>query len=107
MIGVRILFLILYFLKEVIVANFQIAQLVFWKSENVKPALLKIPLDVKTDRGIFLLSSMITLTPGTLSIEVTEDRKFLYVHVIHTENPQDVVSGIKEGFEKKLLEVGC
>jgi len=99
--------LLIYFLKEVLVANLQIAQLVLWKPSRVQPALIKVPLDVKTDRGIFLLSSMITLTPGTLSLEVSRDRRYLYVHVTHTTDPEGVVASIKSGFEKKLLEVGC
>lgn len=107
MIVIRIVLLFFYFLKEVVIANLQIAQLIFWNPKSIKPALIKVPLDVQTDRGIFLLSSMITLTPGTLSIEVTDDRKSLFVHVTHTDDPESVVQSIKAGFEKKLLEVGC
>lgn len=104
---IRIVLLIGYFLKEVVVANLQIAKLVFAKPENIHPAIIKIPLDIKTDRGLFLLSSMITLTPGTLSLEISSDKKNLYVHVTHTANSAEVVAQIKNGFEKKLLEVGC
>lgn len=107
MILIRIILLIGYFLKEVVVANLQIAQLIFTKTEKLQPAIVKIPLELKTDRGLFLLSSMITLTPGTLSLEVSADRQSLYVHVTHTTDPEGVVQQIKNGFEKKLLGVGC
>lgn len=107
MILIRIIFLLCFFIKEVILANLQIAQLVLWRPSRIQPAIIKIPLDIKTDRGIFLLSSMITLTPGTLSLDVSEDRKYLYVHVTHTRNSGEVISNIKQGFEKKLMEVGC
>ncbi len=107
MILVRGFLLFCFFIKEVIKANLQIAQLILWKPSRVQPALIKVPLDIKTDRGIFLLSSMITLTPGTLTLDVSEDRRYLYVHVTHTMNPEEVISGIKQGFEKKLMGVGC
>lgn len=107
MILIRVALLFFYFLKEVVLANLQIARFVLWKPSRIQPAIIKVPLDIKTDRGIFLLSSMITLTPGTLSLDVSEDRKFLYVHVTHTMNPSEVVASIKQGFEKKLMEAGC
>ncbi len=107
MILIRIVSLFFYFLKEVVVANLQIAVLVLFRPKSLRPALIKVPLDLSSDRGIFLLSSMITLTPGTLSLETSQDRKFLFVHVTHTENPQGVVQSIKDGFERRLREVGC
>lgn len=107
MILLKSVFLFFYFLKEVVLANVQIAQLVLWRPSRIQPALIKVPLEIQTDRGLFLLASMITLTPGTLSLDVSEDRKFLYVHVTHTEDPERVITGIKHGFERKLMEVGC
>ena len=107
MILIRTVLLFCFFIKKVILANLQIAQFVLWKPSRIQPALIKIPLDIKSDRGIFLLTSMITLTPGTLSLEVSEDRQFLYVHVTHTTNPDRVIKSIKQGFEKRLMEVGC
>ncbi|WP_158320343.1 Na+/H+ antiporter subunit E [Pseudobdellovibrio exovorus] len=103
----RIVLLIGYFLKEVFVANVQIAKLVFKKPKYIHPAIIKVPLDIKTERGLLLLSSMITLTPGTLSLDISSDRKHLYVHVTHTTSPEVVVAQIKSGFERKLMEVGC
>lgn len=107
MILIRVISLICFFIKEVIVANIQIAQLVLWKPSRIEPAFIKIPLEIKSDRGIFLLSSMITLTPGTLSLEVSEDRRHLYVHVTHTADTSAVIKSIKQGFEKRLMGVGC
>lgn len=105
--ALRIFLLILFFLKEVLVANLQIALLLLKDPLLVRPALIRIPLDIKSDRGLFILSSMVTLTPGTLSLNISSDRKFLYVHVTHTEAPDEVVRSIKQNFERKLMEVGC
>ncbi len=107
MIIARIISLLLFFLKEVVLANLQIARLVFWNPLKIKPAFIEVPLDIKSDYGIFFLSSMITLTPGTLSIEVSKEKTILFVHVTHAEDPEAVVRSIKNGFERRLREVGC
>lgn len=103
----RILELAAFFLKEVVKANLQVAWMIFQPPEKIHPSFLKIPLDVQSETGIYLLSSMITLTPGTLSLEVSADRKYLYVHAMHAPDPAAVVRDIKSGFEQRLLGVGC
>jgi multicomponent Na+:H+ antiporter subunit E len=99
----RWLELFLFFLKEVVLANIQVAQLLFRGAEQVKPALIEVPLRISSSRDIYLLSSMITLTPGTLSVEVNEDRNSLLVHVINTEDANEVLKSIQIGFEDRLL----
>jgi len=69
------------------------------------PAIVAVPLSVKTDLQITLLANLITLTPGTLSIDVSEDKKFLFVHLMYGANPDKAIAEIKSGFEKKILEV--
>jgi multicomponent Na+:H+ antiporter subunit E len=94
-----------FFLVEVVVANLQVARLVFVSNEKIDPAIVKLPLRVESDLEIFLLTSMITLTPGTLSLSVTDDRKELFVHVIHAPDPAAVVRSIQDGFERRILGV--
>jgi multicomponent Na+:H+ antiporter subunit E len=60
---------------------------------------------VTTDLQIALLANMITLTPGTLSVDVSADRKTLYVHAIDMESKEDLIGSIAAGFERKILEV--
>jgi multicomponent Na+:H+ antiporter subunit E len=52
-----------------------------------------------------MLANMITLTPGTLSLEVSTDRQVLYVHNVHVTDPDAFRQEIKEGFERQVLEV--
>ncbi len=68
-------------------------------------AIVAIPLDAKTDREITLLANLITLTPGTLSLDVSEDRRFLYVHAMFVEDVESFRDSIKNGFERRLLEL--
>jgi multicomponent Na+:H+ antiporter subunit E len=69
------------------------------------PAIVALPLDVDTDAEITLLANMITLTPGTLSMDVSDDRSVLFVHVVHGEEPEKVKQDIKQVFEKLVHEV--
>lgn len=98
--------LFVYFMKEVVVANLQVARLVlFVPNEKIQPSILSMPLKAQSDLEIFLLTSMITLTPGTQSLSVTLDRKLLFFHVIDCPNADDVIRSIQDGFERRLLEV--
>ena len=66
-------------------------------------AIVEVPLDVKSDLGIALLANMVTLTPGTTTLHVSEDRTRLYAHVMNYSD--SVVDDIKEGFEQLILKV--
>ena len=94
-----------YFLYELVKANLQVAYDVSTPRHYMKPGIVKVPLDAKTDLEITLLANLITLTPGTLSLGVSEDRKALYVHAMYIQSKEDFVDSIKNGFEKKLLEI--
>lgn len=67
-----------------------------------RSGIVAVPLDVRTDTGIALLANLVTLTPGTTSLHVSDDRKLLYVHVMNLSG--DVVGQIKDGFERRVME---
>ncbi|GGE18262.1 Na+/H+ antiporter subunit E [Psychroflexus salis] len=95
----------LFFLWEVIKANLQVAYEVITPTNNMKPGIVKLPLDAKTNLEITLLANLITLTPGTLSLDVSEDKKVLYVHSMYVHNKQEFINDIKNGFERRLLAI--
>lgn len=99
----RIISFIFYFLYAVIVANLQVAYEVMTPSLNVTPGIIKIPLDVQTNTEISLLANLITLTPGTLSIDVSDDKKVLYVHTMYVKDKDEFIREIKDGFERRIL----
>jgi len=98
--------LFLFFLKELVVANLKVSYEVLSPGSNLHPAVITVPLDLSTDLEIMLLANMITLTPGTLSLDVSEDKKKLYVHTLYSEESREVFrKNIKQGFEKKILAI--
>lgn len=99
--------LLLYFLKELIVASLEIAWEVITPKHRMESGLIAVPLDVKTDLEITILASLISLTPGTLSLDVSEDRETLYIHAVYIRRGdiEALKNQIKFGFEKRLLEI--
>jgi multicomponent Na+:H+ antiporter subunit E len=97
--------LLLYFLRELMIANLRVAYDIITPRYHMAPSIVAVPLDAKTDVEITLLANLITLTPGTLSMDVSDDRKILYVHAMYGQDPQALRDEIKNGFERRLLEV--
>ncbi len=97
--------LLLFLLWELAVANLRVAAAVLGPSRLVRPGIVAVPLDVTSEAGIALLANLITLTPGTLSLDVSADRKTLYVHCLAVDDPEENVRSIKNGFERRVLRV--
>lgn len=97
---------VLFFVREVIKANLQVAYMVLNPRYRLHPGVIAVPLEARTDTEITLLANLITLTPGSLSIDVSADRKVLYIHTMGLgDDPARFRREIKEGFERRLLEV--
>jgi multicomponent Na+:H+ antiporter subunit E len=71
---------------------------------DLQPGIFAFPLTVTSDFEITLLANLITLTPGTLSVDVSEDRRFLYVHAVDCSNIEATKRDIANGFERKIME---
>ena len=97
--------LVLFFLSELILSALRVAWLVVQPKLRLRPAIIAYPLTVTTDAQITLLANMITLTPGTMSIDVSADRKTLYVHAIDIDSKEALVASIAAGLETRVLEV--
>ncbi|MEN9937071.1 MAG: hypothetical protein RLZZ387_3650 [Chloroflexota bacterium] len=95
-----------YVLKEIVVANINVTRAVlFTPLDRLRPGIVGVPLDLKSDVEITMLANLITLTPGTLSLDVSEDRRTLYVHAIEVTSAEEFRSATKEGFERAVCEV--
>jgi multicomponent Na+:H+ antiporter subunit E len=95
----------LFMLKEILVCNLRVAMEVLTPQHHMKPAIIAVPLDVTTDAAITLLANMLTLTPGTCSLDVSDDRKTLYVHAMYVDNADELRASIKREYEARVLEL--
>ena len=96
--------LALFFLWELAAASVRVALTVLSPRLNVRPAVVAVPLDVRSNGAIALLANLITLTPGTLYLDVSADRRVMYIHTIYVDDLDDFRREIKDGFERRVKE---
>lgn len=101
----KLILLFLNFIYELIKANLEVAYEVITPGFHMRPGIVMVPLDVKSDMGITLLANMISLTPGTLSIDVSNDKKVLFVHAMYIKDREQFIDSVKNGFERRILEI--
>lgn len=94
-----------YFFWQIIKTNLRVAYEVLTPTHYMRPGILAMPLDAKTDFEIALLANLISLTPGTLSLDVSPDRQYLFVHIMYIRDFEQEKRNLKEGIERRLLEL--
>jgi multicomponent Na+:H+ antiporter subunit E len=99
--------LLFYFFKELFVASLVVAWDVVTPSSRAESGVIALPLDAKSNMEITILATLISLTPGTLSLDVSEDRRYLYIHAVYIKrgDVESLKIQLKNGFERKLLEL--
>ena len=97
--------LVLLFIKELTLSNISVLQVVLRPKLNLQPMIFALPTDLEHDWEITLLSSLITLTPGTIVLNVSDDQRTLYIHAIDVDDVDDAIDSIKNSFEKAIKEV--
>lgn len=100
----RVIALLLLFVYELVLSAWKVAVMVLSPRMDLKPGIIAYPLRVDRDFEITILANLITLTPGTLSVDVSDDRRILYVHAIDASDPDATRRDIAEGFERKIME---
>lgn len=101
----RVLDFMAFFIWDLIRANIRMAYTVIFPSRTMRPGIVAIPLDAKTDVEIMLVANLISLTPGTFTIDVSTDRKTLYVHEMYIDDVELLRHDIKRHYEHRLLRV--
>ena len=93
------------FIREMIIACFQVLVLVIGGVKTINPGIIEYQTELETPMQITLLANMITLTPGTITLEVTDDKKSLFIHVLKIDSADSIREGIKRNFEDNIKEV--
>ncbi|MGJ1205759.1 Na+/H+ antiporter subunit E [Sphingobacterium lactis] len=101
----KIISFFFFFLFEMIKANIQVAYDVITPKYFFKPGIIRYPINAQTDFEINILSTFISLTPGTLIIDISDDRKAIYIHVMYLKDEEQFIRSLKTGVERKLLEI--
>lgn len=97
--------LIAFFLWELVIASVRLAFDVITPRFRMTPGIIAMPLDGTRDSEILLLTILINLTPGSVALDVTDDRRVMYVHVMYMESPDSARAEIKHGFERRVRQL--
>lgn len=92
-------------LWDILISNIRVAIQVLGPERRIHPGFIWLPLDIANIHGIAALTSMITLTPGTVSAALSDDRRYLLVHVLHLDDPDELIRQIKTRYEAPLMEI--
>lgn len=95
----------LIFIRELTMSNISVLLLVIRPKLDIHPMIFALPTELEHDWEITLLSSLITLTPGTIVLNVSDDQNTLYIHAIDVDDVEDAIHSIKNSFEKAIMEV--
>lgn len=90
---------------EIVKSNIAVARVVLAPKLDLKPGIVAIPLDLKSDEGITTLANLITLTPGTVTLDVSSDRKTLYIHAFDASDPEALRRDTKANYERRVQEL--
>jgi multicomponent Na+:H+ antiporter subunit E len=92
-----------FFLRDLVLANLRLARDVVSPRHNIRPGIIAVPLDATSDSEILLLAALINLTPGSVTLDVSPDRKLLYVHAMYVDSADAARDEIKHGYERRVL----
>ena len=94
-----------YVLWEILVSSLRVAWEVLTPGARSRPGIIRVPIELERPAQIALLAHLVTLTPGTVSLDVTPDRRVLYVHVMFLDDIDAEVRTIKDGLERRVRKV--
>ena len=94
-----------FYLRALVLASLRVAYDALTPTHHMRPAMLAVPLEAKTDLEILLLANLISMTPGSVSIDVSTDRRVLYLHAMYVQDPEDLRREIKNKLERRILEL--
>lgn len=92
-------------LADIVLSNIEVARRILGRESRIRPGFIWIPLDLRNPYGIATLAGIITMTPGTLSAELSPDRRHLLVHCFHLEDAAATIAQIKQRYETPLREI--
>ena len=101
----KVLMYFLRLVKDIILSNIEVALRVLYRNRSLQPGIVAFPLSIRADFPLTVLASSVSLTPGTVSVEFSDDRCWLYVHVLHLKDEQQLISEIRQRYEQPLREI--
>jgi len=97
--------LVAVFIYELIMANLSVLRIVFSRRIEVRSGVIAFPTALRDEVALTMLANLITLTPGTLTLDISPDKRYLFVHTLNLEDPEEIKRDIHRAFEQYLREL--
>lgn len=101
----RLLRLLVVVMKDIIIANIQVIPLILGPNSRLKSGFIEFPIELPHDFAVSMLASMVSLAPGTVSTDISADRRTLLIHVLHLKDADAMIAWIKREYETPLREI--
>lgn len=101
----RIASFALFYLGEILKSNFRVAIDVLAPKPSISPAIVAVPIEGLSHAGVTLLADLISMTPGTLSLDFDPEDGMLYIHSMYAQDPEIFVRSIKEDYERRIQAI--
>lgn len=102
----QIVRIVTFFVWELLIANLRVATDVLRPGPlRMRPRVIAIPMEPKSDVALLMLGNMLSLTPGTLLLDVSDDRKTMFLHFINAPDEEQLKREVKQGFERRVIEL--
>jgi multicomponent Na+:H+ antiporter subunit E len=101
----KLVYFFLFLVWKLILSNISTVKESLYSKSRLEPGIVKVPLTLKDEFHIVTLANLVSLTPGTMVMDISDDMKVMYVHVMHLEDKDKFIRELKEDFENKLIEL--
>lgn len=91
-----------YYLKELVLSSLFIAWDIITPKDYTRPGIVEVPIDLKSETAIIALANLISMTPGSLTLDMTPDKKKIYVHVMYLYDREDFIRKTKTDLERRI-----
>jgi multicomponent Na+:H+ antiporter subunit E len=101
----RLILFIFYYLKELVISSLFVAYDIITPTDHMRPGIVEVPVDLKTDTAIIAFVNLISMTPGSLTMDMSADKKKVYIHAMYLNDKEEFIRKIKGELEHKIRQI--
>jgi multicomponent Na+:H+ antiporter subunit E len=102
---IRAILFVFYYLKELVLSSLYVAYDIITPKDHMRPGIVEVPVDLKTDTAIIAFVNLISMTPGSLSVDMSPDKKKVYVHAMYLFDKEKFIAKMKDELERKIQQI--
>lgn len=101
----RLIVFVFFYMIELVLSSIYVAYDIITPTDHMKPGIVEVPIDLKSDTAIIALANLISMTPGSLTMDMSPDKKKIYVHAMYLHDKQEFIDNIKNNLEHRIRQI--